>query len=59
MDAFTVHTGTAVPLASLLNFVPGQTVANAVVMGVGTDGHIDLLNSLGNTHAVVDVLGYF
>jgi uncharacterized delta-60 repeat protein len=52
-------TGTPAPLASLLNFVPTQTVANAVVMGVGPDGHIELLNSLGATHAIVDVLGYF
>lgn len=52
-------TGTAAPLASLLNFTPRTTIANGVVMGVGTDGSIDLLNSLGTTHAIVDVLGWF
>ncbi|MEZ5236935.1 MAG: hypothetical protein R2755_02385 [Acidimicrobiales bacterium] len=52
-------TGSAAPLASLLNFTPQGTIANGVVMGVGTDGSIDLLNSLGTTHAIVDVLGWF
>jgi hypothetical protein len=47
------------PTASLLNFTPGATVANAVVLGVDGSGRIELRNSVGRTHAVVDVLGWF
>ncbi len=57
---FTVFPGgSAQPLASLLNFTPRATVANAVVMGVGADGSIELANSDGTTQVVVDVLGWF
>ena len=51
--------GAAQPLASNLNFVAGQTVPNAVVVGVGTDGKISLFNSSGSSHVVVDVTGWF
>jgi hypothetical protein len=47
------------PLASNLNFVAGQTVPNAVTVEVGTNGQVNLFNSLGCTQAVVDVVGYF
>jgi hypothetical protein len=53
-------TGFPPPTASILNFTPGATVANAVVMGVNqSTGQIDVLNSVGQTHVVVDVLGWF
>ena len=51
--------GAGQPLASNLNFVAGQTVPNAVVVGVGTDGKISLFNSSGSSHVVVDVTGWF
>lgn len=51
--------GSGVPNASLLNFTPGVTVANGVVLGVGPDGSIEVLNSVGTTHVIVDVLGWF
>jgi len=55
----TVHpAGTATPLASNLNFRAGQTVANAVVVGV-SGGRIAVFNPAGSTHVVVDVMGYF
>lgn len=52
-------TGTAAPLASAINFAPGQTVANLVVVPVGSDGHITIGNARGITDVVVDVIGSF
>lgn len=53
----------APPTASNLNFVPGQTVANHVVVPVSFDGlgrpFIALFNSRGNTHVIVDVIGRY
>jgi subtilisin family serine protease len=50
--------GTPRPLASNVNFAPGTTVANTVVSGVGTAGHV-CLYTLVDTDLVVDVNGYF
>lgn len=47
------------PLASSLNFVPGQTVPNAAIIGVGPGGTIELYNSSGSSHLVVDITGWF
>jgi hypothetical protein len=52
-------TGTTRPLASSINFAPGQTIANKVVVSLGTGGKADLYNFQGNTHVVVDVEGWF
>src|SRR5207245_10419616 len=51
--------GGILPLASNLNFVPGQTVPNRVVAKVGTNGQVSLFNFTGNTDVVVDVGGWF
>jgi hypothetical protein len=52
--------GVATPLASNLNFVPGQTVPNLVIAPVGADGKVDLYNGSGGTvQLVADVSGYF
>jgi hypothetical protein len=51
--------GVAQPLASNLNFVPGQTVPNRVMVPVGPDGKINLYNQAGSTEVVVDVNGWF
>jgi subtilisin family serine protease len=51
--------GGAVPGASNLNFVPGQTVPNMVIAQLGSDGKVVLLNSNGSTPVVVDVVGWF
>ena len=51
--------GTARPLASNLNFTPGKTVPNLVVVKVGAGGRVALFNSAGTTHVIVDVAGYF
>jgi hypothetical protein len=51
--------GTSMPLSSDLNFVGRQTVPNLVVVQVGTDGKIDVFNSVGSTDVVVDIVGWF
>ncbi len=53
-------TGGDTPWASVLNFAPGQTVANAMVLGVGANGSVTIANySDGPVHIVVDVAGWF
>jgi len=52
-------TGSGRPLASNLNFVPGQLVPNMVIARVGSGGKVSLFNSSGNTQLVVDVVGWF
>jgi len=49
----------AQPTASNLNFVPGQTVPNLVMVKVGTDGKVKIYNAAGQTHVIFDVVGYF
>ncbi len=51
--------GTAMPLASNLNFVAGQTVPNLVVAKVGAGGKVSLFNSRSSTHVVFDVAGWY
>lgn len=51
--------GQARPGTSTLNFAPGVTVPNLAFAKVGTDGRIAVFNVAGNTHVVIDVLGYF
>ncbi len=50
--------GEARPNASSVNFVAGQTVANAVTAKVGTNGQVCFFTNVG-THLVVDVTGAF
>ncbi|MET3807660.1 hypothetical protein ABIB25_004687 [Nakamurella sp. UYEF19] len=48
------------PVASNVNFVPQQTIANQVVVPIGKDGRIILLNQSGGTiDLFADVAGYF
>src|SRR5512144_1515514 len=51
--------GATRPLASSVNFTAGETVANSVITKVGADGRIAIFNFSGNTHIVVDVVGWF
>lgn len=50
--------GAAVPTASNLNFVAGQTIANSVLVAPGVDGTVDITNAFGDTHIVVDLNGW-
>jgi hypothetical protein len=47
------------PMASDLNWVVGQTVPNLVVVGLGTNGKLDIYNAAGSTNVIVDVVGYY
>ncbi|MDX3657618.1 hypothetical protein PV646_09915 [Streptomyces sp. ID05-26A] len=56
----TAHpTGSPRPDASSLNLSPGQTSPNLVTVSLGTDRKVTLYNNLGNTHLIVDVVGYY
>jgi hypothetical protein len=50
--------GITAPLASNLNFAAGQTIPNAVIAKIGTDGDVCILNSQP-TQLIADVTGYF
>jgi hypothetical protein len=47
------------PDVSDLNPGPGQTATNLVVVGVGSDGSINLFNDVGAIDLIVDVVGYY
>ena len=51
--------GTPRPLASNLNYGPGQTVPNLVVVQVGAGGTVDLFNYAGSAHVIADVAGWY
>ncbi len=50
--------GVSRPTASSLNFVPGRSVANGVVVKVGAGGKVSLWTTTA-THVVADVQGWF
>ena len=51
--------GVSRPLASNLNWVTGETVANRVVVPLSSTGMITVYNYSGDANVVVDVNGYF
>jgi len=52
--------GVALPVASNLSFAAGQTVANLVIVKVGVpDGNVKVYNAAGQTHVIMDAVGYF
>jgi hypothetical protein len=57
---FTVYPGSTLrPATSNLNAGPGRPVPNLVVMALGSDGCVEVFNSHGDTHCLVDVFGFF
>lgn len=55
----TVYPGGAPrPPTSNVNYLAGQTIPNAVIVGLGPTGTVDIF-TLSRTHVVVDVVGYF
>ncbi|MEO8265641.1 MAG: hypothetical protein ABI706_09050, partial [Ilumatobacteraceae bacterium] len=52
-------TGVGRPTASSLNFTPGQTVPNMVIVPVGNNGQISIYNNTGAVDVVIDILGWF
>jgi hypothetical protein len=61
VGSITAYPGaTTTPLASDLNYLPGQATANLVVVAVGTDGKVNFYNgSGGNTELLVDLVGWY
>ena len=51
--------GTARPMASNLNPVPGMAVPNLVITQLGPAGSIGLFNNSGALHLIGDLVGYF
>ena len=47
------------PTASNLNFAPGQTVPNLVIVKLSTDGKVKVFNAAGAVHVIFDVAGWF
>jgi hypothetical protein len=47
------------PLASNVNFGPGQTVPNLVIVGVPPSGVVDIYTSGGPVHVIADVVGWY
>ncbi len=52
-------TGASLPLASNLNWAPGQTIPNLVTVGIGTGGKVTAYNGVGSVDVVFDVEGYY
>jgi hypothetical protein len=53
-------TGETPPMASNLNFSPGQTIANLVTVKLGPDGTVTLRNGTpGTVQLIADVAGYY
>ena len=50
--------GIARPLASNLNWVAGQTVANLVEVPISADGKVTVFNSQGSSNVIFDVTGF-
>jgi photosystem II stability/assembly factor-like uncharacterized protein len=51
-------TGASQPVVSNLNFAAGQTVANRVIVKVGTNGSVSIYNAYGNVQVVADIGGW-
>lgn len=51
--------GSTRPLASNLNYRPGVTVPNLVVVPVGPSGKVSIYNALGTAQVIADVAGWF
>jgi hypothetical protein len=51
--------GGAQPLVSTLNYVAGQTVANAAVVPLGTGGGITVIAGVSGTDLIIDTNGYY
>jgi hypothetical protein len=50
--------GSPRPETSNVNYLTGQTIPNAVIVGLGPTGTVDVF-SFASAHIIVDVVGYF
>lgn len=51
--------GATLPDTSTVNFPPRSNRANATFITLGSDGRANVYNEVGNTHALIDIAGYF
>ncbi len=51
-------TGDPRPLVSNLNFVVGDSVPNSALLTLGLRGAVDVFNSSGLTHVIIDIVGW-
>ena len=51
--------GATQPLASNVNFVPGDIVPNLVTVGIGSNGQVSIYHQGGTNDLVADVVGYY
>ncbi|MCL4434860.1 MAG: IPT/TIG domain-containing protein [Actinobacteria bacterium] len=51
--------GTGTPMASSLNYSPGEIVPNLVTVALGQDGAISIVSSSSAVNVIVDVEGYY
>jgi hypothetical protein len=51
--------GGAVPAVSTLNYVGGQTIANAAIVSAGTGGGVTVIAGTSGTHLIIDINGYY
>jgi hypothetical protein len=47
------------PATSDLNAGPGQVIPNLVMVGVASDGKVDVYNAMGSINVVIDVAGWY
>ncbi len=52
-------TGSTQPTSSILNWSKGETIANRVIVPVGTNGQISFYNYIGSADLIVDESGWF
>ena len=51
--------GGAAPVVSTLNYIAGQTVANAAIVPAGTGGEITVVAGVSGTDLIIDINGYY
>ncbi len=51
--------GSSLPTVSSLNWVPGETIPNAVTVELSTIGQISMYNLTGHVDVVADVAGWY
>jgi hypothetical protein len=51
--------GVGRPDVSTVNFQPGRTIPNLIVVDVGLDGNVQIFNGGGESHVILDVVGWF
>jgi len=51
--------GGAAPLVSTLNYLAGQTLANAAIVAAGTSGGVTAVAGVSGTDLIIDISGYY